>query len=250
MADTKQATFIPRSSNKTARNVRRTRRIYLIGYVSYVFFFGTVLVVLGAYFYGLQVEKALEIKQAELLDKSTRFNESHISYLQEMDQRISIVENLVKQATAPSKIFYELENSVIDTIVFHNFTIEPTEESGRNLVAKFSGTAKTFDDAIYQRELIDANPVLGESEVSGFGYGRTDEDTSSPVTLEPVRFTYQLSVSPATLPFDPSVYIVESTVEDNGEIVTPEIDQTGLTDEAGVVQTESNVSVETEDITQ
>jgi len=243
MGDNKQASFIPKTSNKTARKVRKTRRIYLIGYISYVFFFGTVLVVLGAYFYGIQVDKALEIKKQELLDKKTRFNESHISYLQEMDERLSLANSLLNGSAAPSRLFTELEKSVIDTVTFSTMNINAAERDSEKLTASFTGRAATFDDAVYQRELIEGNPVLNKSKVSSFNYGADSENEQDIVSITaPVQFTYEIQVNPSILPYDPAVYTdttVSSSVENATTTVT-ESSSEATTENSTVDNTQTN----------
>lgn len=214
MANTsQQASFIPKNTHKQKRTVRTTKRIYIISYLSYVFFFGTIAVVLGSYLYGIQVDKAVEIKKQELLDKESRFDDSHLAYVRDLEKRINTAEDLVNQSHAPSKLFSALEDSVVETALFDSFTYG--EDENGQLVAEFSGNTDDFDNAIFQREVIAKNKILADAEVSEFKYGKdvgndsSDGSSNKKTTdgaVNGVTFTYTAVLDPSTIAYDPSDY--------------------------------------------
>lgn len=212
MADT-TSSFIPKNANKV-KKPRTSKRIYIFSYISYVFFFGTLLVVLGTYVYAAQVSNALAEHKQMLTDERNEFTEGDLAEVRDLEKRIIIAERLIAESSAPSKIFTALESVVADTVRFSGFTYERLENNDFKL--SLTGDADSFDSAVFQRDLMAAAPILSSATLSTYTYGSDEGEDNEDGTAQ-LEFVFEGSDSTTLFPYEPALEEFTEDEEENTE---------------------------------
>lgn len=241
MAEASSTSFIPKNANKV-RKPRTSKRIYIFSYISYVFFFGTLLAVLGVYVYSAQVKNELEAQKQQLASERSAFSEGDIAAVRDLEKRMTLAEQLLEESTAPSRIFNSIETVIADTIHLIDFKYERL--ANNDFILTFSAAADTFDAGIFQRELIRAVPVLAAAEISEYTYGEsttdesgTSDDLSALGVSERMVITFESAASSALIPYEPAT----ATEEFEEELVAA---TTTVDTETGTSSTSSGESNE------
>lgn len=213
------SSFIPKNANKV-RKPRTSKRIYIFSYLSYVFFFGTLITVVGVYFYVAQTKGTLEEQKQILATERTRFSDSDIEYVRDLEKRLLLTERLLDQSAAPSRIFTSLEEIIVDSVRVTGITYE--RDSNNTFVLTFSGATNTFDAAIFQRQLMQSVPVFADATITTYRYGAAaegGEGAEVPVQgNEQLVVTFENTASTSLIPYEP---VVETPFE-NEEVFSEE----------------------------
>ena len=129
MANTPEESFIPKRTTGRTRAVRRTRRIYVFAYISYVFFFATLIGVGGVFLYGAQVEKDLANQKSLLADERQRFSQSDIERVREFERRIESAKRKLNMHAASTAIFSALESVITENVQVDRFMYTRANEN-------------------------------------------------------------------------------------------------------------------------
>lgn len=201
--------FIPKNANKV-RKPRVSKRIYIFSYISYVFFFGTLLAVIGVYVYSIQVKNTLAEQKDVLARERAAFSESDIEQVRELEKRILLAERLLDESSAPSKIFGALESVIVDTMHLTELTYERADDNSYMLT--FVGGVDSFDSAMFQRDLFATVPLLANSVVSEFSYGESESEDgeSSAQSGEALTVTFESTAHTSLFPYEPVIEETES----------------------------------------
>ncbi|MEZ4200286.1 MAG: hypothetical protein R3B69_01630 [Candidatus Paceibacterota bacterium] len=214
MAESSNASFIPKNSKRTQKKVRGTRRIYLLSYVSYVVFFGTLLATVIVFFFSIQVNKSLEASRDRLIEEKNRFSQEDIDGLRHLEKKLIIANDLLNHSTAPSELFSALESVVADNVYFTGFSYQHNVND--TYTVELVGRADALNPVLYQRELLTQNAILGRGDVTSFDYAISEsaEDEESDATTALVQnllgsedpvitFTFVSRGSVADIPYTP-----------------------------------------------
>lgn len=215
--------FIPKNANRV-RRPRVSKRIYIFSYISYVFFFGTLLAVVGTYLYSVQMRNALTEQREVLAAERAKFNESDIAQIRELEKRILLAERLLNESSAPSRIFSAIESVIVDTM--HLNELNYVREDDNSYTLTFVGAVDTFDSAMFQRDLFATVPLLASAVVSEFSYGTTeDSEGGESVATEDgtISVTFESKAHTSLFPYEP-------VLEEDEEIAT---EATSTVDDVG-----------------
>lgn len=215
MADS-NASFIPKNTQRIQKKVRTTYRIYLLSYLSYVFFFGTLIAVIGTYFYAIQVKSALDKVKVDLEQARQAFSETDIEGVRELEKRLLTANQLLGRLASPTKVFSEVEKLVADNIRFTRFSYEALP--GQKAVISLTGKADDFNQIIYQRDLMNGSILFESAPKLTFDYAGTilGEETGGEVAATEntddatLTFTVDTEFSTTLIP-----YQGESAVDTN-----------------------------------
>lgn len=245
MADS-NASFIPKNTQRVQKKVRTTYRIYLLSYLSYVFFFGTLIAVIGTYFYAIQVQSGLESVKTDLDNARQAFSESDIEGVRELEKRLLAANQLLSRLAAPSRVFTEIEKIVADNIKFIQFSYEALP--GQKASLALTGKADDFNQIIYQRDLMNSSLLFESNPVLNFDYSAaafgSDGETQSiaPETTEVATLTFTISneISTTLIPYQAQVTTdtnlvtevrstdgAEETAVTDSDVVSEEVGVTG-----------------------
>lgn len=229
MAEASGTSFIPKNANRV-RKPRTSKRIYIFSYVSYVFFFGTLLAVIGVYVLSVQTGRALEASKQELARERETFDQGDIAAVRDLEKRIVTAEKLLNESAAPSTLFSSLESIVADPVRFASVAYERLP--GNEFTITFDVAADAFDPILFEQELLKTVPALAEAEVVDYRYGQASEETEeSAVTAgERVVVTFESRASTGLIPYEPPETAATGTSPIVDDLVATSTDDAGSLD--------------------
>lgn len=207
MAQVQNASFIPkRTEQKPKRRRRIGRRIYLLSYVAYVFFFGGVLAALVVWLYEGQVSRQLVATEAELAELSQVFSADDIAAVKDFKKQLVVAEERLDGSVSLTKIFADIESFVSADITFTNFAY--TRQPSGVVAVGLGGVATDFTEVIYQRNLMNQSPLFTDAMLVSYDYslGTEDDGTSAtnlidqPVTIQ---FAYETEFDRGAIAYEP-----------------------------------------------
>lgn len=211
-----QATsFIPQRPTAGKVKSRGVRKIYVLAYVTYVIFFGTALAAGGVFFLKVTLGKELEAQQATLAQEKSKFSESDMMSVREMQSRLNTAKDRLDKHISVVSIFDALERSALQSVQFVTFNYVRTTD-GAPLVS-FIGNTDKFDNLIFQREVLQSNPILASSTFSDIALN------SSPVldkSGQAIQGTQQQVITfgiEASIPTSLVQYQPSATAPNNGQ---------------------------------
>ena len=246
MPEVTGTSFIPKNTSKI-RKPRVGKRIYLFSYVSYVIFFGTLLMVIATYLFSLTVKSSLEEQRGLLAEERATFSEGEIARVRDLEKRLLVANRLVAESSAPSRLFESLEQVVAASVQLVSFSYERLP--GNSFMLTFIGATDSFDSALFQRELFAAVPALANSKVATYTYGTPTDGEQPEIDVGGRRLvvTFENTASTALIPYEPaavSVFDVQTETE-----VVPEVGtttQSTASDAAGTEVTSTSTPVTNE----
>ena len=165
--------FIPKQPKARSSRGGGIRKIYVFSYVSYVLFFGTLLAVIGLFLFQVQLERSLANLKSDLAIERDSFSQSDIERVREFEQRIVVATELLNEHVAPSQIFAALEQNTVRPVELSEFSFE---RNGQLFDMNVSGVARSFNDLLFQREVLGNVGLLSGAEIVDISFGVTEDD--------------------------------------------------------------------------
>ncbi len=200
MANT--GSFIPRQTNQPAPRKKITRRVYVLNYVVYVLFFGTLFVTAALFIWEFQLNKTLDTQRSLLEAERNKFSQSQIERVRELDMQLNIVQTLLDNHTSVLQIFSALEDTTLQNVGFAGFRIYSAGSNKENgevevdtntYTLSLYGGLDDFNTLVFQREVLKQNDLLKGATIKQVVYGAAEgfegleiEDTS--------RISYEISI--------------------------------------------------------
>jgi len=211
------SSFIPKNSNRVSTvRTRGTHRIYILSYVSYIVFFGTLFAVAGVFLYASSVNRSVVSVKDQLAAERSRFSTDEIESIKLLDMRLKGAEKLVNESAAPSKIFEDLEAVVADNVRFSALEYKYLP-SGQFELA-LTGRAEELNEVIWQQELFKNADVLNDAVVSEYDYSVQGETSESSVSGDAtLTFVVTATKSTSLIPYAPDVVSDEEGDITDGE---------------------------------
>lgn len=205
--------FIPQRPTAGKTKHRGVRKIYILAYVSYVLFFGSAIAAAGTFFFTLTVDAQLEYQRGLLAAEKDRFSESDIESVRELEERMSIAEDRMNKHISVLSIFEALEQSALQAIRFTSFVYERPNDNAP--LVTWTGSAEKFNTIIFQREILEQNPILAGAKFDEVSLVTKEIDEEGVVTDAPARsLTFMLSkeIEQSLIPYQARTY-TDTTVE-------------------------------------
>jgi hypothetical protein len=201
--------FIPEKKGKTGL-VRRKRKVYVLNYIAYTFFFGAALTVAGLFLWSIYLDSQIEDQSEVLTAERQRFSQSDIERVRELEKRLDHTEALLKATPFVSQILTALEDATPANVQIGTLTLtqtgagegQATNSSFTNVVAynnynsytvSLEGTTDSFDKLLFQQSVLRDNSVLTMADVSNLSYS-TDTPTQSTPANGPITFNITTEV--------------------------------------------------------
>ena len=208
MGEIHNSSFIPKNTTRAPKRVNVTRRrVYVLSYISYVVFFGTLLATIGIMFYSIQITKALEASRVQLEDQRVRFTETNLDGVRGLEKKLKAARQTLNDLHSPSKIFTEIEATIADNIRLVSFTYEYFPN--RQFLLSLAGETQGFGEIINQDQVFSESKLLGAGEVITFDYAPAESEEEGediPVLSSDalIQFTYEGIYPSSIIPFDPT----------------------------------------------
>ena len=188
MSDKSNTSFIPKSPVRGSSNPRPVKRLYVISIVTSILFISTVFAAGGIFIYSLSLERNLQAEQQRLNEAREAFNQSDLEQVLEFEARLQAANELLNQQVYLPVLFTALEDTALLSTTYTNFEYE--SDGFNTLRITLETTNPTFDGAIFQREVLTANPVLQGATISDVSLNKAAENDNS--TAKPkIAFTIE-----------------------------------------------------------
>lgn len=211
------SSFIPKNSARVSTmRTRGTHRIYILSYISYIVFFGTLFSVVGVFIYSSSVNKSLESLKTQLTEQRNKFSATDIESIKLLNKRIHGAEQLVNESAAPSAIFEDLEKIVSDSVYFSGASYKYMPN--RQFEIALTGRAVEFNEVLWQQELLKGGNVLKNATISKYDYSMEGKSEGGTVSSGDAVLTFVISSTQpiSAIPYMPPAETPEagtSTVE-------------------------------------
>ncbi|OGG85869.1 hypothetical protein A2392_00435 [Candidatus Kaiserbacteria bacterium RIFOXYB1_FULL_46_14] len=218
------SSFIPKNSARVSNvRTRGPHRIYVLSYVSYVVFFGTLFAVAGVFLYASSVNRSVTSIKDQLVTEQSRFSTSDIEMVKLLDLRLKNTEKLVNESAAPSKIFADLESVVADNISFSAMKYKYLPNGQYELA--LTGRAGDLNEVLWQKDLLKNAGILKDATVSKYDYSVQGESGGALVSGNTTLTFIITDTKPASMiPYTADVVETEasSTVVEEASVVEGE----------------------------
>lgn len=203
MAIPSSPSFIPKQPAVGKVKKRRvTRKIYVLTYVSFVFFFGTLIAAGGTFFYELSVKSQLEVQKQKLIEERKLFNQADFERVKEFDTKLISAKKVLDEHVSVLSILEALESSTVSTVQLMALEIDRT--SNNSIALSLEAMSENFNSVIFQRKIFNSNPVLHGSELNGFSIMSAPKDEVELGLPEQfVTFSLAKDFSPSDIRYEP-----------------------------------------------
>jgi len=160
MADLqKQSSFIPQRPSKGNVKPKRMRKIYVLNYVTYVIFFGTLIVTAGVFFFGWSLDSQIDTLAKQLDAEQSVFNENELANVKILDTKIDTAEGMLNNHVSVVSILAAIEQSIVGPIQLLDFVYTRTGQSDAPLVSLTAET-DSFNTVLFQNQVLAANGII------------------------------------------------------------------------------------------
>lgn len=202
-----QSSFIPKAPTKAKSDGPRSRKIYILTYVSFAVFFGALLASGIAFVWGMQAQGELNVQQNRLDQEFMAFDEAGLAEITELDRRMQAAALLLDENVSAVSILSALELTTVSSVEVISVVLN--KELNNTYLLEVKATAPEFNSVRYQRELLSANPVLVGSSVVETTYGIIlDEEGDQEEAVGEsglVSFTLSKVLTADDIPSEPNV---------------------------------------------
>lgn len=152
------SSFIPKQPAQGKIKKRNTRKVYVLTYVSFVLFFGTLIAAGGVFFYKLSMQSQLEYEKQRLLEQQRQFNQADFERVKAFDKKLSDARNLLDQHVSVLSIIEALEDSTLSSVELSSFSLDRTKFN--DIAVSLTAITDDFNSVLFQREILDDNSIL------------------------------------------------------------------------------------------
>ncbi len=191
-----ESSFIPKAPIRNAPPVRTVRRMYVLQYISIVFFLSTVVVtgvVLFLYFNELsnltQQQKRLE--EARQL----AFDNSRLEELREFSLRTKEASKILNENVPLVLLLTSLESTIVNTLVVSEF-LYGQQEDGSNAVS-LTVSSPDYNTLLFQRNVLQDDPLWRGARIDQISYGGGIKNVEDLQDVDLVSFTLVQPITPS-----------------------------------------------------
>jgi len=225
MENSQGTSFIPKSPVKGTVKPRGVRRVYILTYVTYVLFFGTLLATAGVFMYGLTIDAQLVSEKERLSVERDSFNQADLEKVRELESRMDTAFSILDRHVSLHSVFKALEVVTLRPVQLYGF--EYTKDLNNSLNLTLLARTKNFNNALFQREILSGNAILNGATISDIKYTGSEPEDGLPAASEEVQFTITKKLSVGDIPYtgssvtsDDSFTITDSFTDSLGESET------------------------------
>jgi len=192
--------FIPKSPVKGTVKPRGVRKVYILTYVTYVLFFGTLISAAGLFVYGLTIEQQLVSEKNRLADERKSFKEADLERVRDLEVRMNTAFSVLDRQVSVHSIFEALERSTVKPIQIEG--LEYVKDIDNSLNVTLRAVTEIFNSALFQREIFASDSVLAGASFSEVSFSSTESETDLPLeSSEELRFTLDKKFNAADIPY-------------------------------------------------
>ncbi len=198
--------FIPQHPTQGTIKNRTVKKVYLLTYISFVLFFGTILGTAGIFVYKNVQTKLLERQKSQLVIEKDKFSESAIESVRELDKRIESAKKRLENHVSVVSVFKALEESTAQSMLLKTFEYTREEDASPKVV--LTAETKIFNSVLFQRDILAKNSVFAKSVFSDIGLegvaSLTDKTPLATDATSTIKLKITSPIDPAVIPFSPT----------------------------------------------
>lgn len=210
MNPSSNSSFIPKKTIQRVQRVRTKRRIYVLSYVSYSLFFGTLLVAGALFLYSIYLNNILGERIAQLEEQRVAFSQSDIEQIKEFESWLRVAEYYYDRHVSAYAVLRELEAVTSQDVIWASIGISRLSDV---VEITLEGQTVRFDAVAFQQSQLKDSSVFAAAEMTDLTRSanevseETTAETSRSLISLPVSFSLITEVDPALLRFDLQRYV-------------------------------------------
>lgn len=212
-----KSSFIPKKSIQRVERVRGKKRVYIIAYVAYGLFFGTLLATLLVFLYVSYLEGQLESKISELNEQRKSYNHADLQVIQDWEYKLRLAESFYANHLSPYRVLRDLEQYTASDVRFSNFSYTVTSGANGSPMVQVSlaGETERFDSVAFQDTAFSPESIFRSAEIGGVTKTIAVQapNTTSPAPSgsdvqekKPVSFSVTAKLKSDDIAFDMAAY--------------------------------------------
>ncbi len=198
--------FIPQRPTSGAIKKHGVKKIYVLTYISFIVFFGTIVGTAGVFGYKvLESAKLAEQKKLLTIEKE-RFNESEMESIRELDTQMRFAQDKLDSHVSLLPIFSSLEDSTLQSLKLDGFSYERIDAGTPSV--SFSGKAAVFNSVLFQRHMLESNNIFSNAQFIEFDLAKSEvqdneegQSSNSDSNEKSIAFTVTAPVETTLIPF-------------------------------------------------
>lgn len=200
MVNPQGTSFIPQRPSRGKAEPKRVRKIYMLTYVTYVLFFGSLVATAAVFFFSFSLDVQLDTKRESLAAERQQFNQGDIESIRDLEKRINVAEERLNNHVSVLAIFEALEQSAVQSLRYISFSYKRLNDEFP--LVSFTGTSDRFNNVLFQRDVFASNPVLAGSVIKDVAL--ESEIAGDPSNAEKlVTFTIEKEVDTSLIGYTP-----------------------------------------------
>ncbi len=250
MDNSNRTSFIPKSPVRGVVKPRGTRKVFIFSYISFVLFFGTLLVSAGTFFYNHYLDSQLSEQKNNLSEERIAFNQANLERILDLDVRMSVAFDILDRQVSVYRLLTALEDTTLSSVQIQSFEYKQAVDNELSL--SMSVRAHDFNVALFQREIFSGNNILQGIVISDIQFTNSVDSGSGAVSSgNEVTFMITKDLSPKTIhhPVLVKEPVTEKAIETEEvtetEVLTEEYIET-VEDSAPVIKTDEMLEKEIE----
>lgn len=204
--------FIPQRPTQGVVKKRGTRKIYILTYISFVLFFGTILATAGTFVFKTFEAAKLDEQKKLLAQEREKFNESDMESIRDLNRRIQNAEVLIGNHVSVASIFDALEQSTLQSITLVGFDYKRLNTGVPTVTVL--GTTNAFNSVIFQRSVLASSEIFANASFEEVALASA-EPQEGEVAVRAINFTIEAPVDPSLIKFVPEITQPSANTEEN-----------------------------------
>ncbi len=200
MATDSSPSFIPKQPSRGTVKQRGTRKIYVLTYISFVLFFGTLIAAGGTFFYKISVDSQLKVEKQKLTSQRNLFNLADFERVKELNKKLTSAQKLLDEHVSVISILEALEKSTLSTIQIKSFALDRSQYS--KIALNLEAETEDFNSVLFQRKVFAENPVLQGASIADLALNtNTPEQILLGAPKQSVVFTVAKDLTAVDIPY-------------------------------------------------
>jgi len=155
--------FIPKSPVRGEVKPRGVRKVYVLTYLTFVFFFGTLLVTAGTFFFDLTVNKQLDTEKGRLAQERNSFNQANLERVRELEVRMNTSFNILDRQVSVHSVLEALNQTTLQSVELDTFEFVKDVDGALRLSVLVR--TSDYNAALFQREVFKGNSILSGATI-------------------------------------------------------------------------------------
>lgn len=210
MTNPQGVSFIPKQNGGGRSRKKSVRKVYVLAYISFVLFLGTLLAAGGTWFYTNSIKSDLVAQQQKLNEERERFSPADIERLKELENRLNEAASMLDSHVSVRTLLEAIERITLEPVQV--ISVAAARENDVLAIDIEAKTLEGFNDVLFQRAITQSSPLFsgavftdvslddGSEEGAGASASAATSDEEENVT-----FTIEVALAPTEVAYEASL---------------------------------------------